>query len=538
MKNLLITAALLCSTMSYAQNRGGAVMLMPDIGQGYLVMNKAEYPDVETWTIELNQRVFNSDSTYTDKALDKVTLKGNLNYWEVPEKYLAAGSVFFINVSGTDQSSSMLVQEGSILISDAPSNALQVGATPWLPGCKWVCNGSYYAWEIQSYVNPLISPLGNEYNVPSLGGPSFLAVEEAGNFNEALQEWTPFYRYITAQQYNDACNMGGFYLPGVPCVDETEIWMAGPISIPQGASSAYPDINGNPIPGPIDVYAVGKPLGNWGGGNTITTPDLMFGTNKCSNDTWWAMGMVNDNADFAMDGTGNDFYPPLTCNGNVTSGASGSSASSISCIQGVWDDFLNTPTPFPDENDSIGDVWTPLVEALTDCMTEDGEGDGSVLSWQAQLDKISIHSLNDPTAPVIAIDPNDAQTFSNGFTLQPGLYNFGFAIKGIGYVPMVLEVDKKLTVSMALADLLSVTIYPVPIVGDKFNIDMTASDDLKFTYEFRDDTGKLLHEEKFSLKKGQQWKHTVDPKQGVPAGMHINRFVFEDGSTLVLQTIK
>ena len=28
------------------------------------------------------------------------------------------------------------------------------------------------------------------------------------------------------------------------------------------------------------------------------------------------------------------------------------------------------------------------------------------------------------------------------------------------------------------------------------------------------------------------------PKQGVPAGMHINRFVFEDGSTLVLQTIK
>jgi len=514
-------------------------MLMPDIGQGYLVMNKAEYPDVETWTIELNQRVFNSDSTYTDKALDKITLKGNLNYWEVPEKYLAPGSVFFINVAGTDQSSSMLVQEGPILISDAPSNALEVGATPWLPGCKWVCNGSYYAWEIQSYVSPLISPLGNEYNVPSYEGPSVLTVEEAGNFNEALQEWTPFYRYITQGEYNSACGMGQpFFLYDVPC-DPNGIWVTEVITVPIGnEASVYQDLNGQQIPGGTEVRGVGKPLGNWGGGNTITTPELMFGTNKCSNDTWWAMGKVNDSADFAMDGTGNAFYPPLACNGNVTSGVSGSSASSISCIQGVWDDFLNTPTPFPDENDSIGDVWTPLVEALTDCMTEDDEDDGDVLSWQAQLDKISIHNLNDPTAPVIAIDPNDASTFSSGFTLQPGLYNFGFAVKGKGYIPMIFEVDRKLTVSMALADLLSVTIYPVPIVGDKFNIDMTASDDLKFTYEFRDANGILLYTENFNLKKGQQWKHTVAPKQGVPTGMHINRFIFEDGSTLVLQTIK
>jgi len=60
----------------------------------------------------------------------------------------------------------------------------------------------------------------------------------------------------------------------------------------------------------------------------------------------------------------------------------------------------------------------------------------------------------------------------------------------------------------------------------------------KFTYEFRDANGILLYTENFNLKKGQQWKHTVAPKQGVPAGRHINRFVFEDGSVLALQTIK
>jgi hypothetical protein len=48
----------------------------------------------------------------------------------------------------------------------------------------------------------------------------------------------------------------------------------------------------------------------------------------------------------------------------------------------------------------------------------------------------------------------------------------------------------------------------------------------------------IMHKEKFSLKKGQQWKHTVAPKEGIPSGNHINRFVFEDGSVLALQTIK
>jgi hypothetical protein len=49
---------------------------------------------------------------------------------------------------------------------------------------------------------------------------------------------------------------------------------------------------------------------------------------------------------------------------------------------------------------------------------------------------------------------------------------------------------------------------------------------------------KLRYKETFSLKKGQQWKHTVAPKNGVASGTYINRFVFEDGSVLALQTIK
>jgi hypothetical protein len=76
------------------------------------------------------------------------------------------------------------------------------------------------------------------------------------------------------------------------------------------------------------------------------------------------------------------------------------------------------------------------------------------------------------------------------------------------------------------------------VVTNKFTIEMEAAENLKFTYEFRDNNGVLLYKETFSLKKGQQWKHTVAPKNGVASGTYINRFVFEDGSVLVLQTIK
>ena len=95
-----------------------------------------------------------------------------------------------------------------------------------------------------------------------------------------------------------------------------------------------------------------------------------------------------------------------------------------------------------------------------------------------------------------------------------------------------------MNVSMAMADLLGVNIYPVPIVGNAFTIDMTASDALNFTYEFRNGNGTLLYTQKFKLKKNQQWTHEVKPSQGVPNGNHINRFVFADGSVLSLQTIK
>jgi hypothetical protein len=77
------------------------------------------------------------------------------------------------------------------------------------------------------------------------------------------------------------------------------------------------------------------------------------------------------------------------------------------------------------------------------------------------------------------------------------------------------------------------------VVTNKFTIEMEAAENLKFTYEFRDNNGVLLYTETFSLKKkGQQWKHAVAPKNGILSDTYINRFVFEDGSVLALQTIK
>lgn len=507
---------------------GGAVMLTPDVGQGYLVLNKKDHPDVADWVIELNQRTFAGDGTYIDQALDKVTLSNDINFWRVPEKFLYSADVFSINIYGLDENSDPVISEGPTLISNYPETALGGNDTPFALGCKWRCNGSYYAWDIQQFTDP---------NQPTIG-PSYLELKTALNFNEATQVSTPIYRYITQEQYYDPIvGCGGseaFYLYDVPCVDLTGIWMTDPIAVPQG-SSAYKDLNGNVIPGPATVRGVGKPLGDWSGGQPIITPELQFGTNMCTQPTTWAMDHINNSGPHPLDGTGTGYHPPLTCDQLVSGGVTDPTPHVFGEI--TWKSgLINKWLASGNNQGTGGDTWNPFVNELVSIVT--GSSINSGQSWQELIDMCIITDLNNTDNAVISINRDDAQTFTNGFSLAPGLYNFGFAIKDFGYVPVIFEIEEKLSVSMAQSDFLSVILFPVPIEDNKFNIEMTAQESLNFNYEFRDSNGQLLYEQKFSLKKGQQWKHTVAPKLGIPTGTHINRFVFEDGSVLSLQTIK
>jgi hypothetical protein len=286
------------------------------------------------------------------------------------------------------------------------------------------------------------------------------------------------------------------------------------------------------------VRGVGKPLNPWTGGNQISTGELQIGTNACSNITRSiAMDMVNSPGPHPFDGTGNNYYPLLECN-ELVSGGSFPSSGSPSTYE--WKSrSIRKLFGLPNVIGGGGMVdngWNPFVNDVISVIK--GESLISGQSWQEQIDKCDIRDLNNADLPTIEIDPADPQALINGFTLTPGLYNFGFAVKDYGYVPVIFEIEEKLNVVTSLSDFLSVNIYPVPITDNSFTIDMTASETLNFTYELRDGNGLLLHKEGFRLKKNQQWSHVVKPKNGVPNGNHINRFIFSDGSVLSLQTIK
>ena len=507
-------------------------MLAPDVGQGYLVLNKSEYPNVKTWVIAVKTRTFNQNNQPIDRTLDQVTLKNGDNYWYVPDKTRESVGVRFLEVSGEDVNGTPLVTQGSILVSHHPERALQPGGSVFEPECDWVCNGSYYAWKVQQYVD------GTQPTV----GPSILKVEQALNYNASTEMATPNYRYITQSEFNNTClnssgnNVGGYFVSGVPC-NPDGFWMTDPISIPQG-STDYKDINGNTIAWPTIVRGVGKPLADWGEGNPITTPELQFGNTVCPNDKDWAMNQVNINAPtldgYPIDGTGTNFYPDLACNQLTSGGAPSPSPGGIKPL--VWRSTLLKELFGTGSSGSSGNNWNPFVNGVVAKVK--GTTPNSGLSWQEEIDKCVIRSLSKPSNPIIEIDPANPLSFTNGFTLEAGLYNFGFAIKDVGYEPIIFEVEKKLVVSTALSDFLSVSIYPVPILNNKFTLEMEAAENLQFTNEFRDSGGTLLYSNSFGLRKGQQWKHDVMPRNGIPSGTYINRFVFTDGSVLALQTIK
>ena len=148
-----------------------------------------------------------------------------------------------------------------------------------------------------------------------------------------------------------------------------------------------------------------------------------------------------------------------------------------------------------------------------------------------------IRNLNHQASDPIQFFPFTAEN-GGGFTLEAGLYNFAFIMKDGTYKPVVVEVDRQVNVTLMLADLLDVNIYPVPITDNTFTVEMVANDDLRFNYQLLDDSGMQLYGESFSLKKDQEWKHAVIVESGIPDGILINRFEFSDGSVKTIQTIK
>ena len=115
------------------------------------------------------------------------------------------------------------------------------------------------------------------------------------------------------------------------------------------------------------------------------------------------------------------------------------------------------------------------------------------------------------------------------FTIEKGLNKLLVILKDGTEKYIVYDATETTESDYQLSDFLDVVIYPVPIQGDDFKMNIQCGATLDFSYELFDFQGYLLHSTKYSVKQGHNEDHKVRSDKPVPRGLLLNKFTFSDG---------
>ena len=376
------------------------------------------------------------------------------------------------------------------------------GVIPYaLTQCRKTCIGRGYAYTIQQY-KQIYANLSM-----FIVEPAFKAFDENSN------TFNPYF-YYTFQSSGNQHEVGPF--------------MSGP-----NENVTVFNINGYPMVG--QVYGQPKTLGLWAGSPELATPgSYAIGTEFC-NETLYPLST----AITWINTTGyppNDTRPPLQCvpGPGAYSGGGG-------VPPGPSD-----PTAPTDFDDYVTFTFCYENGVLVPCPPSPSPTSNPVLSPNAlepdSVAFIQIKDLNNPANSPIMIDVpslyNDDGSF-NGYNLNlaPSLYSFGFMFKHNGYWAKIGEFQNTTNLSLTQADMVNISVYPTPITNNRFEIETVGNATVQFVYELHDFSGELILNKDMSIRKDHE-KVTSIEADNIPEGLLLHKFIFEDGSTQTIQTIK
>jgi len=181
-----------------------------------------------------------------------------------------------------------------------------------------------------------------------------------------------------------------------------------------------------------------------------------------------------------------------------------------------------------------------LLDYILNDMCETGTPDSD--PWD-DISFMTIESISDPGNPMTELEGEDMFNEFGVFTPPPmiieeGLNRMLVILKGGKSRYVVFESDRTTQSDYSLSNFLDVNIYPVPLQGDEFKINLQASATLDFTYELFDFKGNLVHRTKYDIKQGHNEAHLVRTEKPIPRGLVLNRFSFSDGSSFSVTTTK
>jgi hypothetical protein len=234
----------------------------------------------------------------------------------------------------------------------------------------------------------------------------------------------------------------------------------------------------------------------------------------------------------------NEGLPLLECAPAITNNGGGLDGFDYDC-------FENTGFQLGEigENGQINDVYD-LITVLDEC-TDIINSPGGTIEWVDVEFNIFLLSGTGNDGPIVSrpygsLVDNNGELMKTDFTLESGLYNIAVQTKEGYYISIIKEVKKTLTNGITLAEHLNVTVFPVPITGDDFMLNLQADYKMKFQYILSDLDGTELYKKNFVVQEGHNKNHSIkaNGNASFPSGILVNTFIFEDGSSKSFQTMK
>ena len=148
--------------------------------------------------------------------------------------------------------------------------------------------------------------------------------------------------------------------------------------------------------------------------------------------------------------------------------------------------------------------------------------------------------MNEPITlmPSTLIDPN-GNLLPLNFTLHKGLYNVVFVDQNNNTFRVMIELENDTPHTLNKADMVSVNIFPNPIDSNTGQMSTTLESliNCSFNYTIVDANNRLYHQDQGHLNANDQTELIIKT-QNLPSGQLFHKFVFDDGSVKILQTLK
>lgn len=513
-KSLFLLSSLLSFNLSLLAQEPSVIREFPEDANGYLILNKADYPTVKSWDVTIYKKV--QDPTTGDNSLVTLSHKRLLgvDYDFVDPQY--DGSPLVFGVIGYDADGNVVANPNDNVIDPDDVNLT----------CEWVCNGPNYAYALDFYS----TQDGGGGNIMMASPPKPIDADYYYEWVSA-DDWTTFkqnnstvgYNVFGSFEYDQHCTN---------CIIR--------INVPSGQYKY--DRFGVAMSG--IVYGVAKGFGPYYYHSPYTSDPLTDDETICGYTISYPMQQVNS----AIPSS----WPQLECNGH-----------SFNTAVDVEEPYAEVADPIGHQEEpcyktfyynlgslpaaGVGGVFMAFQVPCNDVMGYAPQSSGVGISWPANVLQVNVVKVGQDnsgsTQEPITLFQSDLFDANGNFigapySMSQGLYNVQYVFSDLSIKSFYLEIPEDMVSTVEDKDFLSYTAYPVPIQDNQFTMSYEATQQLNFTYELRDFNGNLLYSENYKLAKDQVFQDLIAVPDGIPSGILFNTLVFEDGSSIAFQTMK